>query len=322
MDPEYGPVLKVFVKKNGKKITVNDNNKNTIILELGDKVNRHIVDNDYVLFNRQPSLHKMSMMGHRVKVMKGDTFRLNISVTPPYNADFDGDEMNMHVPQSIHALSELINIASVNKQIISPRENKPIITIVQDTLLGIYKLTNSEIIGFKEGTILNHGENTNLYDVSSSTTTTKCVDSCVYTFKQIINIIADLSTFDGSLPKPDNSVEYNGENIPLWSGRSILSYILPDNINLEMTNGRYENNKESVEGENSLKTQSLIENNNKINIVKIVNGMIEQGTFDKGMFSKTSKGLIHTIFNDLGPERTNHFINDLQKITTYIYFND
>ena len=78
----------------------------------------------------------MSMMGHRVKVMKGDTFRLNVSVTPPYNADFDGDEMNMHVPQS-QAMSELINIASVNYQIVSPKKNKPIITVVQDTLLGI-----------------------------------------------------------------------------------------------------------------------------------------------------------------------------------------
>ena len=73
--------------------------------------------------------------------MKGNTFRLNISVTPPYNADFDGDEMNMHVPQSIETFIELKEIMHVNKQIISPRENKPIITIVQDTLLGINKLT-------------------------------------------------------------------------------------------------------------------------------------------------------------------------------------
>jgi DNA-directed RNA polymerase II subunit RPB1 len=61
------------------------------------------------------------MMGHRVRGMEVNTFRLNISVTPPYNADFDGDEMNMHAPQSIHSVVELINIASVNKQIISPR---------------------------------------------------------------------------------------------------------------------------------------------------------------------------------------------------------
>lgn len=56
-------------------------------LENGDVVERHLMDGDYVVFNRQPTLHKMSMMGHRVRVMKGNTFRLNLSATSPYNAD-------------------------------------------------------------------------------------------------------------------------------------------------------------------------------------------------------------------------------------------
>jgi DNA-directed RNA polymerase II subunit RPB1 len=68
-------------------------------LEFGYKVERHMIDGDLVLFNRQPSLHKMSIMGHRVRIMPYSTFRLNLSVTTPYNADFDGDEMNMHLPQ-------------------------------------------------------------------------------------------------------------------------------------------------------------------------------------------------------------------------------
>lgn len=59
-----------------------------------------MIDGDLVLFNRQPSLHKMSIMGHRVRVLPYSTFRLNLSVTGPYNADFDGDEMNMHLPQA------------------------------------------------------------------------------------------------------------------------------------------------------------------------------------------------------------------------------
>ena len=67
---------------------------------IGDIVERHIQDGDYMLFNRQPSLHKMSIMGHRVKVLDFSTFRLNLTCTSPYNADFDGDEMNMHIPQT------------------------------------------------------------------------------------------------------------------------------------------------------------------------------------------------------------------------------
>ena len=314
--PDKWPGAKSIEKKNGKKYSITENSKNDIKLEIGDIVNRHIVNNDWVLFNRQPSLHKMSMMGHRIKVMKGDTFRLNVSVTPPYNADFDGDEMNMHVPQSIQSVSELINIASVNKQIISPRENKPIITIVQDTLLGIYKLTRSEIIMFNQGSNINYNKNTNIYDINDKSVDYKCVDSCMYTYKQMINIISDLSTFDGSIPKSDNKILINGIETQLWSGKSILSYILPENINLKMNNNSYDDTSST---QNTSKKKILInQNNDKINIVEIVNGLIKKGTFDKGLFSKTSKGLIHTIYNDLGPERTNDFINDLQKIISYV----
>tara|TARA_Y100000389_G_scaffold183613_2_gene201283 strand:- start:3164 stop:7708 length:4545 start_codon:yes stop_codon:yes gene_type:complete len=315
--PKEWPGAKSIVKKNGSKFLITENNKMNMKLEYGDTVNRHLVDNDYVLFNRQPSLHKMSMMGHRVKVMKGDTFRLNVSATSPYNADFDGDEMNMHVPQSIDSMSELINIASVAKQIISPRENKPIITVVQDTLLGLYKLTHSEVIEFKEGNQLHYGENTNIYNLSGSSKSEMRVDSCLYTYKQMINIVCDLSTFDGSIPISDNDFEIDGIVTPLWSGKSILSYILPDNINLTMTNSGYDNNNSKVESGNR-KKKLLSQYNEVVNIVKIVDGIIKQGTFDKGLFSKTSKGLIHTIYNDLGSERTCDFINDLQKIVSYI----
>jgi DNA-directed RNA polymerase II subunit RPB1 len=82
----------------------------------------------------------MSMMGHRVKVLPYNTFRLNVSVTSPYNADFDGDEMNCHIPQSYEAAIELMEIAAVPKQIITPRHAKPVIGIVQDTLIGSYRL--------------------------------------------------------------------------------------------------------------------------------------------------------------------------------------
>lgn len=75
--------------------------RSKINLSIGDVVERHIINGDVVLFNRQPTLHRMSMMGHRVRVLNYNTFRLNLSCTTPYNADFDGDEMNLHVPQSL-----------------------------------------------------------------------------------------------------------------------------------------------------------------------------------------------------------------------------
>ena len=118
-----------------------DLNKIVEELQYGDIVNRHLIDGDIVLFNRQPSLHKMSMMAHRIKVMDANTFRLNVCVTSPYNADFDGDEMNMHVPQSYQTYSELKNLCLVPTQIVSPQEGKPVIALVQDALLGASRLT-------------------------------------------------------------------------------------------------------------------------------------------------------------------------------------
>ena len=105
-------------------------------LKPGWIIERHIQDDDYVIFNRQPSLHKMSIMGHRVKVLDYSTFRLNLSCTSPYNADFDGDEMNLHVPQSMTARAEVMQMMMVPRVIVSGQSNKPVMGIVQDSLLG------------------------------------------------------------------------------------------------------------------------------------------------------------------------------------------
>lgn len=110
----------------------------------GCMVERYLQDGDIVLFNRQPTLHRMSMMGHLVRIMDGSTFRLNLSCTTPYNADFDGDEMNMHVPQSVAAQSEAREIMAVSKQIVAPQANKPCMGLVQDTLLGTCLLTSPD----------------------------------------------------------------------------------------------------------------------------------------------------------------------------------
>jgi DNA-directed RNA polymerase II subunit RPB1 len=117
----------------------------------GDVVERYIQEGDPVIFNRQPSLHVGSMMCHRVKIIYNtskeivQTFRLNPITASPYNADFDGDEMNLHVPQSIAAMVEMVELMSVQKQIISPQNNKPMMGLVQDSLTGIYMLTDPDL---------------------------------------------------------------------------------------------------------------------------------------------------------------------------------
>ena len=118
--------------------------KGNIKLSYGDIVDRQIVNGDYILFNRQPTFHKPSMMGHKIHVLNRDdsnTFRMNVSVTEPYNADFDGDEMNLHLGQTIQARNELEYIANVTYQIIGAKDSNPIIGCVQDAIAGAYLLS-------------------------------------------------------------------------------------------------------------------------------------------------------------------------------------
>lgn len=97
--PSNWPGAKYIMRHDDRMIDLSAlKNRSDAHIELGYRVERHVKDGDYVIFNRQPSLHKMSIMGHRVRILPHSTFRMNLSVTSPYNADFDGDEMNMHVP--------------------------------------------------------------------------------------------------------------------------------------------------------------------------------------------------------------------------------
>ena len=115
-------------------------------LKIGDIAYRHLQDGDVVVFNRQPTLHRGGMMGHTVKVLPFKTFRLNLSVTNAYNADFDGDEMQLHVPQDYTTAIEVKEIMGVNNHIISSQSNKPIMAIFQDCLIGSQIMTKKENI--------------------------------------------------------------------------------------------------------------------------------------------------------------------------------
>ena len=132
------------IRPDNRRLRLGADNLDTVadMIEPGYTVERQLRDSDVVLFNRQPSLHRMSIMAHRVKVMEGRTFRLNPAVCPPYNADFDGDEMNMHVPQTEEARAEATILLSVHENILSPRFGGPIIGGIHDHVSGIFMLTH------------------------------------------------------------------------------------------------------------------------------------------------------------------------------------
>ena len=144
--PDKWPGAKILQRKGGENISLRFVDRRSVELYEGDVVHRHMLDGDPVLFNRQPTLHRMSMMAHYTKVMKkGDTFRMNVGDTKPYNADFDGDEMNMHMAQTDESRIELSELAEVPRQIISPANNSSIIGIFQDSLLGANRFTRKGV---------------------------------------------------------------------------------------------------------------------------------------------------------------------------------
>ena len=117
-------------------------------IRIGDIVNRHMLPTDPVMFNRQPSLHRMSIMCHMPKINMNprcSTFGLNVNVTTPYNADFDGDEMNMTVPQNKQTQIEIRLIADVKKQIINPGNSMPVIKFKQDVPEAFYLMTAKNV---------------------------------------------------------------------------------------------------------------------------------------------------------------------------------
>ena len=142
--PSKYPGANYVIRPDGKKKKITEETKEAAIEELqpGYVVERHMMDGDIAIFNRQPCLHRMSTMCHKVKVLPGRTLRLNPTVCAPYNADFDGDEMNLHIPQSEESRAEAEILMDVQTQVISPRFGLPVIGCLQDALSGAFALTN------------------------------------------------------------------------------------------------------------------------------------------------------------------------------------
>ncbi|AFH42591.1 DNA-directed RNA polymerase subunit A' [Fervidicoccus fontis] len=154
--PYKWPGANYIIRPDGKRVDLRyfkDRKALASSLTPGYIIERHLIDGDIVLFNRQPSLHRMSIMAHQVKVLPGRTFRLNLLVCPPYNADFDGDEMNLHVPQTEEARAEAKELMLVQRHILSPRYGGPIIGGLQDYISGGYLLTSKATLLEKEDVI-------------------------------------------------------------------------------------------------------------------------------------------------------------------------
>ena len=193
--PEKYPGALYIIRPDGKRIRLEfvvDRDKIAEAVEPSFIVERHLRNGDTAIFNRQPSLHRMSIMAHYVRVLPYKTFRLHLCVCPPYNADFDGDEMNLHVPQSEEARTEALLLMQVQDQILSPRFGGPIIGAIRDFITAAYLFT-------RKSNYLTRNE----------------VDRLLLTTK-----------YEGPLPEP--KIE---EPQPLWTGKQIFSLFIPKTMN-------------------------------------------------------------------------------------------
>jgi len=203
--PEGHPGANYVKRPDGRRLKVTEKNCEELAekIDVGWEVNRHLIDGDIVIFNRQPSLHRMSIMAHEVVVMPYKTFRLNTVVCPPYNADFDGDEMNMHALQTEESRAEARVLMRVQEQLLSPRFGENIIGAIQDHISGTYLLTN----GNPE-----------------------------FTETQALDLLR--ATSIDTLPEPAGESD-DGE--PYWTGKQLFSELLPDDLNLDFTSSAGDN---------------------------------------------------------------------------------
>jgi len=141
------PGANFVVFPSGDKVFLKFGDRKRIAKELktGDIVERHLEDGDIVLFNRQPSLHRLSIMSHRVRVLEGRTLRFNECVCAPYNADFDGDEMNLHVPQTEEARAEARELLGVASNLSTPKSGEILVAATQDFLTCAFLLTSKDV---------------------------------------------------------------------------------------------------------------------------------------------------------------------------------
>lgn len=193
--PDKYPGALYVVRPDGKRIRlefVTEREKIAEAILPGFIVERHLTDGDVVIFNRQPSLHRMSIMAHQARVLPYKTFRLHLCVCTPYNADFDGDEMNLHLPQSEEAQTEARLLMAVQDQILSPRYGGPIIGATRDFLSSAYILTRN------------------------STRLTK---------KDVSRLIS-AARYEGPIPDP-----FTETPEPLWTGKQIFSLFIPKGVN-------------------------------------------------------------------------------------------
>ena len=262
-------------------------------LQPGYVVERNLMDGDIVLLNRQPSLHKYSMMSHKVKILPYKTFRINPCVCPPYNADFDGDEMNMHIVQSVESRAEIKSMLMVQENILSSRFGGPIIGAIHDHISGAFILT-------REGSEFSEEEALQIIRKSHIK---------MPIIKNDMWILKHSSDFN------EESFIYK-EKGEKWTGKELFSLLLPNDLNLAYANELSKGNEQIIIEEFDEKSGKVKKRMGYENLVfptdgyvVIKNGILEQGVIDQSAIGSFDGKILDKIVKEYGSKRAQEFLN-------------
>ncbi|CDK29787.1 unnamed protein product [Kuraishia capsulata CBS 1993] len=246
------------------------------------KVYRHIKNNDVVLMNRQPTLHKASMMGHKVRVLPGEkTLRLHYANTGAYNADFDGDEMNMHFPQNENAKAEALNLANTDSQYLTPTSGSPVRGLIQDHISAGVWLTSKDSFFTRE-----------MYH--------QLIYGCIRP-EDGHSASAKIQTVQPAIWKP----------VPLWTGKQVISTVLL-NIKPENMPGM------NLKTKNKIKSDYWGKDSTE-NEVLFQKGELISGILDKSQYGAAQYGMVHSLHEVYGPEVAGKALSVLGRLfTNYI----
>lgn len=287
---KYQPGVNYVLRADGRRLKVTDLNAAEVAkrLEPGFVVERHLMDGDIVLFNRQPSLHRMSMMAHEVKVMPWKTFRVNLSVCPPYNADFDGDEMNLHVLQGEEARAEAKILMRVQEHILSPRFGGPIIGAIHDQITGAFITTFREVLFTKSQVlqILSYIKRTHIQFEPK--------------YKKGDKVEALQRKLNPSLPA---SVTED-----MWTGKQVFSHIIPEGLNLRFQ-------AELREADMCAECNIPVNECQYQGLTVIEDGMLIHGPCDEKAIGAFKGEILNKTIRKLGSDGARKFIDDVTKLS-------
>ncbi|XP_053689355.1 DNA-directed RNA polymerase I subunit RPA1 [Sabethes cyaneus] len=254
-------------------------------------VHRHLLNGDVLLLNRQPTLHRPSIMAHKAKILSGEKiFRLHYSNCKSYNADFDGDEMNAHFPQDELSRSEAYNIVAVPHQYLVPKDGTPLGGLIQDHIVSAVKL-------FIRGKFFNRDDYQQLV------------------FQALSHHRGNIDLLPPTILKPAT----------LWSGKQIISTIIKNIIPKKMPHinmigsaklgnkhWQTEQPREWAAGGSPFAGNEMSETE-----VFIRSGELLVGILDKNHFGATPYGLIHCMYELYGGNCSSLLLSSLSRLFTY-----